>query len=195
MFRLVALSLLLFGASLLASLSPASAADPPTETILVGDFYFCAPEYEGDVCNTFIDPGDTILWDFSPTSQLVFHTVTDCGADCNNPTGTPLFNSGALTQGGSYKFTFNDPGAYIYYCVLHPVTMRGTIFVGIEPTATFTPTTTPPPAVGGISLDPAMTAADADRSGTTLPLAAAAAVAGSLLLLGGGLYAARRISR
>jgi plastocyanin len=185
----------LAGVTLFVSASPSFAAGTPEVTILVGDFYFCDPQYEDGVCETYIDPGDTVLWDFSPTGLIEFHTATDCGATCDNPTNTPLFDSGVQTNAGTYKFTFNSPGQYLYFCSFHPVTMRGVIYAGVTPTPT--PSATPPPPVGGVSLQPALAplpAQEPDRSGAT-PAIVGAAAGGALLLLGGCWYAARRVVR
>lgn len=192
----------LLGATLLVGVSPASATDPPTVTILVGDYYFCEPEFENDVCKTFIEPGDTVLWDFSPTGQFELHTATHCGDNCVNVTETPLFDSGVLNQSGTYKFTFDTPGQYLYYCAVHPVTMLGEINVGVEPPPTpeeptSTPEASPPPPVGGISLQTgltSLTAQEPNQSGVPLAMVVTAA-AGAFLLLGSGWYAARRIFR
>lgn len=40
-----------------------------------------------------------------------------------------LWNSGALSQGESFDFTFDEPGEYPYFCTIHPNQMRGTITV------------------------------------------------------------------
>ena len=44
-----------------------------------------------------------------------------------NPTG--VFGSGTLTTGQEYSYTFNDAGAYDYFCSQHPASMKGTIKV------------------------------------------------------------------
>jgi hypothetical protein len=123
---------LVFGA---LGLGQVAAEDPVDVEILVGDFWFCGPQYDGGVCPTMIEPGDTVLWDFSPTGEFELHTATDCGADCDNPTAQPLFDSGLVGPGPGgpgdpYKFTFDTTGVYQYYCEVHPFSMRGVITVG-----------------------------------------------------------------
>jgi len=49
------------------------------------------------------------------------HTVTS-----TNPTG--LFDSGTLSQGQKFEFTFNTVGAVEYYCQIHPY-MTGKVIV------------------------------------------------------------------
>ena len=195
MLRVLVAFVAFAGATLFAFVPSSSASGTPTVTILVGDFYFCEPQYEGGLCETNIDPGDTVLWDFSPTGLIEFHTATHCGATCSNPTGTPLFDSGLQTSSGTYKFTFNTPGQYLYYCAVHPLTMRGAINVGATPTPLASVT---PGPVGGISLQPTLAPLPAQEpgpSGSALTLTAAAVAAGALLLLGGGWYASRRSIR
>jgi plastocyanin len=49
------------------------------------------------------------------------HTVTSAAPP-------KLFHSGALDTGDSFNFTFDAPGAYKYFCALHPH-MQGTVVV------------------------------------------------------------------
>jgi hypothetical protein len=111
------------------SAQPVLAFDPEDVTITVDDFWYCNASFEGGVCETEIDSGETVLWDFDPASNFVTHTVTHCGANCNAPTGSPLFNSGEHEGQGTYKFTFNSAGQYRYRCNVHPDLMRGIITV------------------------------------------------------------------
>ena len=54
-----------------------------------------------------VAPGTTVVW---TNGDATGHTVTaDNGA----------FDSGNLDQGATFKFTFNQPGAYAYYCRYH----------------------------------------------------------------------------
>jgi plastocyanin len=49
------------------------------------------------------------------------HTVADAG-------NKKIFRSGALDTGESFSYTFNTPGAYAYFCTMHP-NMAGKIVV------------------------------------------------------------------
>lgn len=102
-------------------------ASPDVETVAVGDIYFCDASFQGAVCDTTIDPGMTVQWDFG-TSDLP-HTVTECGETCEDPTASPLFDSGVIDDGSTFEFTFDTPGTYLYYCVIHPQQHRGRIIV------------------------------------------------------------------
>jgi plastocyanin len=96
-------------------------------TIDVGDFWYCASSFEEGTCETAIDAGDTVVWDLS--SGINSHTVTHCGASCDDPTSSPLFDSGTVAAGGTYSYTFNAAGTFLYYCEVHPTLMFGRIVV------------------------------------------------------------------
>ncbi len=57
--------------------------------------------------------GDTVQWTNNDTS---IHTVTG-----------EIFDSGMLMAGDQFEYTFESPGVYDYYCVLHPW-MKGSCF-------------------------------------------------------------------
>jgi plastocyanin len=65
--------------------------------------------------NITVQPGDTVVWLNSGNTQ---HTVT---SDNN------MFNSGILSPGSTYSYTFSSVGTNQYYCTLHPTTMRGMV--------------------------------------------------------------------
>ena len=130
-----------------------TAAGQETVGVAVGDIWFCDASFQDGVCDTVINVGDTVVWDFGG-AQLP-HTTTACGASCDAPTGTPLWDSGVIAGGGgTFQFTFTEPGTYLYQCEVHSLTQRGRIIVqGASPTATVTPPPsptaseeTPPPA-------------------------------------------------
>jgi plastocyanin len=58
--------------------------------------------------------------------------VTWVHADPNLPhTATSdddVFDSGSMSEGDEFSFTFEEAGTYAYFCQVHP-TMRGTIVV------------------------------------------------------------------
>jgi plastocyanin len=61
--------------------------------------------------------GATVTWVNRDSSV---HTVTSLGSS--------LFDSGNIPAGGTYSYTFSQPGTYQYYCTLHPW-MKGTVVV------------------------------------------------------------------
>lgn len=76
--------------------------------------------------------GDTVTW--TQTDKGSVHTVTSGTVD-TDPTGATTthadgtFDSGQLTEGKQFSFTFPRPGTYPYYCVIHQATMRGEVRV------------------------------------------------------------------
>jgi len=84
--------------------------------------------------------GTRIVW----TNQHSFtHTTTS---------DTSVWNSGPLTTGQSFSFTFTQPGTFAYHCSIHP-SMHGTIIV--------LPPPTPIPQPVGHNIAPAATSAPA----------------------------------
>jgi plastocyanin len=101
---------------------------------------------DGD-SDTAIQAGDTVTWTFADSAP---HSVTsDTGA----------FNSGAPQTGGTFQFTFDDPGTYDYYCSVHGAAgglgMSGTITV--QEAATNTPQPTNTTAAAGATDTPTRT--------------------------------------
>ncbi len=62
--------------------------------------------------------GDTVTW---TNNDSAGHTVTQ------SPSGSG-FNSGPLSQGGSFSQTFDTPGTFEYFCEFH-ANMTGTVIV------------------------------------------------------------------
>jgi plastocyanin len=60
--------------------------------------------------------GSSVTW---TNKDSTTHTITsDTGA----------FNSGNLSQGATFSYTFADRGTFAYHCSIHP-TMKGTVIV------------------------------------------------------------------
>ncbi|HEY4696097.1 MAG TPA: cupredoxin family copper-binding protein [Candidatus Hydromicrobium sp.] len=68
-----------------------------------------------------IKQGTTVTW---VNEDLSSHTITS--GERNNESG--IFDSGNISSGGSFSYTFNDKGTFNYFCKLHPG-MEGTIEV------------------------------------------------------------------
>lgn len=64
-------------------------------------------------------------------SVPVGSTVTVVNQDSIGHTWTSndLFDSGTLSQGDTFEFTFDEAGEYEYYCAIHPTQMTGTLTV------------------------------------------------------------------
>jgi plastocyanin len=66
-----------------------------------------------------ITVGDSVTW---TNTDPVAHTITS---------DTSIWNSGPLSQSGTFQHTFTQPGIFLYFCSIHS-TMRGTILVGTQ---------------------------------------------------------------
>jgi len=83
--------------------------NPGTNTVSIENFSFNP--------NTLTVPnGTTVTW---INNDNVDHTVTAEGG---------LFNSGPLSNGQNFTYTFTVPGTYNYSCSIH-TSMKGTILV------------------------------------------------------------------
>lgn len=112
-----------------------SSYDGETCVVEIGDIWFCDAFYAKGECATSIRAGETMRWKYPASGKLV-HTTTECGADCDTPTASPLWDSDRLLPGDSFERTFETPGFYFYYCTIHP-SQRGSIRVlEAEPTPT-----------------------------------------------------------
>lgn len=67
-----------------------------------------------------IKPGTKITW---INEDTVAHTVT---SDSDS-----ILNSGTISPGESFSFTFDNAGSINYHCAIHP-SMKGSIIVGIN---------------------------------------------------------------
>jgi plastocyanin len=73
-------------------------------------------QYSPQNIEVVIGVNNTVVW---TSHSFTYDTVTS---------GTGLFSSGAISPGGSFSFTFTEPGVYDYYCQYH-LWMHGTIVV------------------------------------------------------------------
>ena len=94
---------------------PTSGAKPGTNEVWMQNMAF-APT------SLTITAGTTITW---TNKDAIAHTVTS-GTPANQ---TSLFDSGNLTQGQSFSYTFKTAGSFQYFCKIHPNTMQATITV------------------------------------------------------------------
>ena len=69
-----------------------------------------------------IPVGTTVVW---TNQDNVGHTVTAGSPTSPNP---DLFDSGSLSSGDTFSFTFEEAGTFNYYCTIHPA-MTATITV------------------------------------------------------------------
>jgi amicyanin len=109
--RRVAFAAALLVAAVLAAWAAPRTLAVETVSVQVVDFAY-AP------ATLTVQVGDTVTWS---NQDAVDHTVT------TRPDAPAAFD-GPLPPGGSYSFTFAQPGTYDYYCIPHP-TMEGSIVV------------------------------------------------------------------
>ena len=72
--------------------------------------------YSPSTITVVIGVNNTVTW---MNNDAVPHTVTS---------DTGVFDSGAISQGGTFSYTFTTPGTYNYHCSYHPW-MHGTVIV------------------------------------------------------------------
>jgi len=103
---------------------PAAETETPGETVATQT----ADEVQIEMKNSRFSPevvtinqGTTVTWVNGDTYS---HTITSGGS--SNESG--IFDSGNISSGGTFSYTFNDKGTYDYFCKIHPG-MNGTIEV------------------------------------------------------------------
>lgn len=152
-----------------------------TISIDAGDSWFCNSSFQNGICETSINVGDTVSWNFNVGALP--HTSTECAPSCGTPivdTSPQIWDSGLLSS-GTYEFTFNTPGIYDYHCNIHKTSMQGRIIVG---------------SVGGVAELPDVGPSPLSSSGTSGagvgPVMAIAAIIAGLVGLGGAAWWSRR---
>lgn len=80
-----------------------------------------------------VNVGETVEWH---NQSLLVHTVTADPEEANKPehvhlpTAAETFNSGKINPQEKFRYTFEAPGTYRYFCIPHEATgMRGTVEV------------------------------------------------------------------
>lgn len=115
--RTLALLIAVMGVSAgaLAGAGPAAASENPTRgratiNVSITEFMFSPSRLQAHV-------GDTVKWTNNGT---VSHTSSAKGQ---------VWDSGTLTPGASFSFTFSSTGLFRYRCQIHPTLMKGSIQV------------------------------------------------------------------
>ena len=174
-------------------------AQPATTTVQVGDYYFCDPSYVNGVCETTVNEGDIVEWQFS---GIDLHSTTECSDGLGTCSAPHLWNSEFMTT-GSFSFTFDTPGTYLYRCQLHPFQMRGQINVlaAAQPSPTPTPQASPQAPPAAATPTPAAQASAVPSGGGAPPADGGAALwwiaaaVGGMLIGSAALLAARGFRR
>jgi len=176
-------------------------AQPATTTIHVGDLYFCDPAYENGVCETTVSAGDTVEWQWVGSEM---HTATECAGDFAGCPEPHLWDA-PIQNAGSFSFTFDTPGAYLYRCQAHPDQMRGrvTVLTATQPSPSpqASPQPSPQASPAAQTPTPAAQPAGVPTAGGAPPQAGASAywwlaiVGGGMLIAAAALLAARGLWR
>jgi len=106
--------------------APADPDDPPVDEEGVEGITVVMPDGAWNPANaaTAYLPGDlevpvgtTVTW---RNDDTVVHTVTSGPAVDNKAVPDGVFDSGDIPPGGSFSWTFDEPGRYPYHCAPHP---------------------------------------------------------------------------
>ncbi len=97
---------------------PMGGAPPPTAVVLIPAGSSVPGCEEANECNipenVTVGVGGEVTWTNGDTAA---HTVTS-GTPDGGPDG--IFDSGLFMPDGTYTFTFEEAGAYPYFCIVHP---------------------------------------------------------------------------
>ena len=103
----------------------------PTYSVMIVDYNFLPAKVN-------ITTGTTVVWTYISTGKD-FHTVTSDPGTNKTQSGAALLNSGSMSPGQTFSYTFYQPGYYPYQCSFHPALMYASVNVTGSPV-------TPPPA-------------------------------------------------
>jgi plastocyanin len=80
--------------------------------------------------NVQLAAGGTVTW---RQDDVATHTVTSGPVEQTGGTATAKpdgrFDSGSITKGTNFQFSFAEPGEYPFFCAIHPATMTGVVTV------------------------------------------------------------------
>ena len=110
--------------------SGTKAASGTTKTVMIMNYAYSP-------ATLTINVGDTVTWTNMDTAP---HTVTVTS-------GPVKFNSGNLSKGESFSYTFTTAGTYSYYCAVHPDMVAKVVVTGSTTTPTPAPSPSPSPTM------------------------------------------------
>ena len=80
--------------------------------------------------NVSVGDGGTVTW---RQDDVATHTVTSGRVEQTGGTATAKpdnrFDSGNISKGQTFQFSFAEAGEYPFYCAIHPATMTGIVTV------------------------------------------------------------------
>ena len=77
-----------------------------------------------------IPVGTTVVWDSTSATEDIsrrFHTVTS--GNPGDPDAGNLFDSGEISKGDLFSYTFNQVGEFPYFCKIYPQFMKAVVKV------------------------------------------------------------------
>ena|SRR5690242_1492103 len=107
--------------------SPAFQSSPRLVVGTSSTYAVAVIDYNFQPLHINITTGTTVVWTYASNGRD-YHTVTS-NPNTNKTQGSPLLNSGSLSPGQSFSYTFNQPGYYPYQCSFHPTIMNGWVNV------------------------------------------------------------------
>lgn len=87
----------------------AETSQSATRTIMIQNFSF-------NQASVTVKKGDVVVW---TNKDAMSHTVTGNNGGPSSPT---------IPTNGTYSYTFNDAGTFMYHCAIHPA-MTGNVIV------------------------------------------------------------------
>jgi plastocyanin len=101
--------------------SPASAGRPAnSESVKAKVFTVVIHEFEFEPATLSVHAGDTVEW---KNDDIVPHTAT-----ADSDAQKPVFDSGTIDTGATWRYVVRKKGTYNYGCTLHP-NMKGKLIV------------------------------------------------------------------
>ena len=96
-----------------------------------------------------VQQGDTVTWTVTESINEP-HSVTsgtpeDAGKVFDSGTSGTNNSFKLRDEGQTFQFTFDQPGEFAYFCVIHPVEMTGKVVV-VAPGGSAPPVVEPPPS-------------------------------------------------
>jgi plastocyanin len=79
------------------------------------------PEFFFEPTGLFVDPGDTVKWNFVTGHHTVTAYHPGFGYEQRVPDNVPPFSAPVMPQGGYWLYTFEEEGVYDYHCGPHEI--------------------------------------------------------------------------
>ena len=124
--------------------NPGRAQAAQSVEVDVGSDWFCSAAFDGGVCETAIQAGDSVQWNFVDG----FHNAMECGDNWSKGSscsGAEWASESVVIPPGTFSRTFESAGTFFYRCTIHPDAMKGKVVVSAASTPAPTPSPSPTP--------------------------------------------------